>query len=361
VISGNIGDGIALLGLAAQGNVVQGNYIGLNVSGSAPLPNSGAGIHMLRTGANTIGGQTGEGNVISGNGAAGISIRLAESVNNVIQGNFIGTESSGKFPIPNQGPGLLISESARNNLVGGTDPGSANVLAFNKGDGVLVQDAGTTGNTVIGNSIHSNGRLGIDLGADGVTPNDVGDGDTGPNRLQNYPVITNVVYLSNNTIVQGYLRSSTNGSFSIDVYANGATEQSGYGEGQFYLGNVDVDTDENGFTQFAFSAGNAFSNQFFTATALNYDTGDTSEFSAAMGGIRITSVQRVGNQYHVSFSTRTNHTYVPEFTTNLNSSTGWTPVVVPPQPIQGTGGVITVADLFAGMDRMRIYRVREQP
>jgi hypothetical protein len=364
VISGNGGHGIQLPNLDASHNVIQGNYIGLNAAGASAIPNQGFGI-VTAARETTIGGsEAGARNVISGNASGGVAF-VGDAITNVLHGNFIGTDDSGQFGVPNRGPGALLISSARNNFIGGTTPGEGNIIAFNTGDGVLVE-GNPVGNAIQGNSIHSNGKLGINLKltteATGlVTPNDVGDNDGGPNNLQNYPVITNVVYLSNNTIIQGYLRSSTNGSFSIDVYANVATEQSGYGEGQFYLGNVDVDTDESGFTEFAFSAGSAFSNQFFTATALNYATADTSEFSAAMGGIRITAIERIASQYRVSFSTITNRTYVLQRASNLDSSMSWSPVVVPPQPIQGTGGIVTVSDTTPGTDTMRVYRVFQQP
>jgi titin len=367
IISGNAGAGIQVGGASAVGNVIQGNYVGINVAGTAAVPNSLCGIQLTGAAtATTVGGsEPGAANIISGNGgvepllSAGIIITGPGTTNNVVHGNLIGTDASGRFRVPNQQAGVRIAGANRNHI-GGTTSGEGNLIAFNGEGGVVIEFEGA-GNAIIGNSIHSNGELGIDLGGDGVTSNDVGDGDTGPNGLQNYPVITNIVYLSNNTIIQGYLRSSTNGSFSIDVYANVATEQRGYGEGQFYLGNVDVDTDENGFTEFAFSAGNTFSNQFFTATALNYDTADTSEFSAAMGGIRITAIERIASQYRVSFSTITNRTYVLQFATNLNSSMSWSPVVLPPQPIQGTGGIVTVSDTAPSTDSVRIYRVFQQP
>ena len=372
VVSGNGGHGIEVYpGQAAgsYGHVIQGNFVGVDVSGAVALPNGAFGV-AVGTQRTTVGGsEPGAGNVISGNRAGGVSIGslggLGASTTNVVHGNLIGTDPSGIFGVPNRGPGILLTAPARNNFIGGIDPAEANVIAFNAGDGVLVI-SNSAGNAILGNSIHSNGRLGINLkpAAEGegvVTVNDIGDSDTGPNNLQNYPVITNVVYLANNTIIQGFLRSATNESFSIDVYANVATEQSGYGEGQFYLGNVDVDTDESGFTEFAYSAGNTYSNQFFTATALNYDTADTSEFSAAMGGIRITAIERIASQYRVSFSTITNRTYVLQRASSLNSSMSWSPVVLPPQPIQGTGGIVTVSDMTPSTDTMRIYRVFQQP
>jgi titin len=375
VISGNVGHGIQIDPVStasSYGHVVQGNYVGVDGSGAVALGNGGFGI-VVGARLTTVGGSdAGAGNVISGNRAGGVMVGFGGTLGsiattNVLHGNRIGTSASGEFGVPNTGPGIVLNSFARNNFIGGTDPGEANAIAFNTGDGVLVV-SNATGNPIQGNSIYSNGRLGINLKPIGegdglVTPNDLGDSDSGPNNLQNFPVITNVVYLANSTIIQGYLRSSTNGSFAIDVYANIATESSGYGEGQFYLGNVDVDTDDDGLAEFAFVASGAYSNQFFTATALNYDTGDTSEFSAAMGGIRITSVRPAGIYYEVSFSTRTNHSYLLQRTTSLGPAIAWSTVPFP-QPIPATGGIVTVTDPTPpppAPHRLLIYRVLEQP
>jgi titin len=372
VISGNRSHGIQIdPGSAApsSGHVVQGNYVGVDVSGAVALPNGGFGI-ALGARETTIGGfVAGAGNIVSGNSAGGIFLgtigpfSTGMTVTNLLYGNFIGTDSSGKFGVPNTGPGVLLASPARNNFVGGTGAGEANTMAFNKCDGVLAL-SNAVGNPIQGNSIHSNGRLGINLKPliepdNAVTPNDVGDADTGPNNLQNFPVITNVVYLASSTVIQGYLLSSTNRSFSIDVYANVATENSGYGEGQFYVGNVDASTDASGLTEFAFVASATYSNQFFTAAATDKTTGDTSEFSAGMGGIRITSIRYLSAFTEVSFTTIINHTYHLQRANSLTPPISWSSLATP-APIYGTGGVITVPDPTAGVNT-RFYRVLQDP
>src|SRR3989304_931963 len=94
-----------------------------------------------------------------------------------------------------------------------------NTIAFNGADGVWIRDAATGGNRVLRNAIYSNGGLGIDLELNGVTANDgPGDADAGPNGLQNYPVL----------------------------YAPGAADAAGFGEGQRYLGFANVNTDAAG-------------------------------------------------------------------------------------------------------------------
>src|SRR5207244_3161734 len=83
---------------------------------------------------------------------------------------------------------------ALNSLIGGTQTGAGNVISGNAENGVFIGGGTTTGNAIFRNSIYSNGSLGIDLGGNGVTPNDPpGDFDTGPNNLQNFPTLTSAV------------------------------------------------------------------------------------------------------------------------------------------------------------------------
>jgi hypothetical protein len=100
--------------------------------------------------------------------------------------------------------GIRISSSAHDNTIGGTAAGDGNTIAFNSSLGVALVGSpfsAGTGNAIVGNSIFSNGGLGIDLGEDGVTANDHCDPDTGPNSLQNYPVATNVTSVDGTTTI----------------------------------------------------------------------------------------------------------------------------------------------------------------
>lgn len=178
VISGNVGPGIQVGGSDAIGNVIQGNLIGVNALHTGAVPNTTWGVLIVNGSFTTVGGsEAGAGNVISGNQSGGLWIAGFYAVTNVLHGNFIGTDYSGQFSIPNRGPGVHLASLARNNFVGGTTSGERNVIAFNIGDGVLVHpDA--IGNPILANSIHSNARLGINLQPAGegngmVTANDV--------------------------------------------------------------------------------------------------------------------------------------------------------------------------------------------
>ena len=95
------------------------------------------------------------------------------------------------------------------------------------------------------NTIFSNTGLGIDLGGDGVTQNDPGDGDTIPNALQNFPIITSVTGDSSQTTITGTLNSTPNSTFFLDFYSSSTCDPSGNGEGAtpFGLGSIAIGTD----------------------------------------------------------------------------------------------------------------------
>ena len=195
LISGNA-NGIQLNN--ASSNLIQGNHIGTNVNGDAALPNTGQGIVVYGGGSNnTIGGTAaGAGNVISGNSSGrGIEIRDPGANGNIVQGNKIGTNAAGMGRVPNQ-IGVSIAFGPDNNIIGGTAANEGNLIAYNTTDGMHLVQTGdpTLNNSILGNAFHSNGSLGIDLNDDGVTSNDGGDGDSGPNDLLNFPLLTAAIH-----------------------------------------------------------------------------------------------------------------------------------------------------------------------
>ena len=158
VISGNTAQGVIILGAAATGNVVSGNFIGSNVSGTARIPNGFAGVAVTNGASNnTIGGTTaGAGNLISGNTGPGVSINTAGTTGNTVAGNFIGTNAAGSAALFNGNSGIVLNAGTTNNTVGGTTAAARNVISGNNQSGVNVSGAGTTGNTVAGNYIGTN-------------------------------------------------------------------------------------------------------------------------------------------------------------------------------------------------------------
>src|SRR5262249_2884172 len=143
------------------GNLVQGNFIGTNVNGAAPLANGTNGV-MIHLGAlgNTVGGAApGAGNVLSGNTLDGVDLEDTGTSGNVIAGNVIGTDVSGNVALPNRVEGVFVGLGASGNTVGGTAPGSGNLISgqSNQGSyGVVLRFAGTANNVVQGNRIGTN-------------------------------------------------------------------------------------------------------------------------------------------------------------------------------------------------------------
>ncbi|MCA9438863.1 MAG: right-handed parallel beta-helix repeat-containing protein, partial [Candidatus Omnitrophica bacterium] len=206
--NGVFGIGVQL----ADRNIVQGNYIGIGADGSTPLGNRGTtlggtgdGIFLEKASSNTI-----VDNVVSNNNSNGIHL-FDNSNENVVQGNYVGTDANGALGRPNAGRGVNISRGSSNNLVGGETEGAGNVVAFSADHGVRVREG--TANAILGNSIHSNDLLGIQLNNDGVTLNDPLDVDVGPNGLQNFPEIRSATTTESEVTVQGVLNSTPDTEF----------------------------------------------------------------------------------------------------------------------------------------------------
>jgi hypothetical protein len=294
VITNSGNEGINLTGTGATGTVIQGNIIGLDPDGSTGSGNTDVGIAVLSGAHNTtIGGTDPQArNIISMN-YEGIEIN---SNNNVVQGNYIGTDITGLLARGNRlDDGVEIKAGASGNLIGGTAAGAGNLIAFNALDGVNVVSG--SDNTVLGNLIHSNTGLGIDLGTSGVTANDTDDADTGANSLQNYPVITQAEITGTDLTLSGSLDTDgLNTQYRIEFYGNAAgTQDATNGEGRVYLGSITVTTDGSGdaaFTNITLSGVTLVAGDYVTATATRITDpgqvgtddqlayGDTSEYAA---------------------------------------------------------------------------------
>lgn len=278
IISGN-GVGISISGasVASEGNVVLGNFIGTNAQGTISLGNlDGVRISVNATN-NTIGGTTPEArNVISGNTQYGIRLEGSGVAGNDVSGNFIGLGADGTSPLGNTSHGVFIAGSASNNCIGGADIDAGNTIAFNGGCGISVLNG--IANVILSNAIFSNDSLGIDLGLNGVTPNDPGDVDIGANTMQNFPVLT----LATSGSITGTLNSTSNTVFILQFFANTACDTSGYGEGKNLVGSTTVTTDSNGECNFTATLSVPMAHgQSLTATATD-SSGNTSEFSLCL-------------------------------------------------------------------------------
>jgi IPT/TIG domain/S-layer homology domain len=287
VIAGGA-NGIFLQG--SSGKVARGNYVGTDATGTVVLGLSQSAMDVSGT-SHTVGGPNpGDGNVLAG---AGFYQGLAlGGSGHVVYGNFIGTDITGTLDLGSDRVG--ISAFGTDITIGGTQAGQGNTVAFNGavfgsgGVSVSGQRVRIRGNRIYGNhpTTGANG-LGIDLstgGNDGVTPNDPGDGDAGPNDHQNFPLLTSAgptLGEGSGTHIVGLLNSEPSLTYDIDFYSNPpcASRPQEYVEGQDYIGSTQVTTDGSGNASidvtlpFTVEAGARI-----TATATD-PNGNTSEFS----------------------------------------------------------------------------------
>jgi CSLREA domain-containing protein len=353
LISGNASSGI----LTSSDNLIRGNYIGTDVTGLLDRGNAGSGISSgTDSSVVTIGGTAPEArNVISGNNGTGIGWGDEGANNDVIQGNYIGVGSDGTTALGNSNSGIALSGD--NNTIGGTAAGAGNVIAFNGGasnPGVFVGTTATD-NELRGNSIHSNGGLGIDLDPFGVTPNDLDDPDGGANLGQNFPLLGTAEVTAGAVTVTGSLNSVPSSTFTLDFYSNpscNAAAPNNHGEGRTYLGELTpVTTNAGGDATFTFTSDGTpavSAGEVITATATDAN-GNTSEFSACLTvsavppGISIGDASVLEGNSRTSTATftvtRTGDTSGPSsvnFATSNGSATA-------PSDYQATSGTVTFA------------------
>ncbi|MEP7339749.1 MAG: putative Ig domain-containing protein [Acidobacteriota bacterium] len=151
-ISGNGQDGVQITGGASTGNTLQGNFIGVDNTGTAAAPNTQNGVNINGAPNNTVGGTAaGAGNVISGNGVTNVLISGASASGNQMQGNIIGLDATGMLPFSTT-DGVAI-DSAPGNTIGGTANGASNIISGHTRFGVNIFGAAASGNTVQGNFI----------------------------------------------------------------------------------------------------------------------------------------------------------------------------------------------------------------
>ncbi|MEQ8764687.1 MAG: right-handed parallel beta-helix repeat-containing protein [Planctomycetota bacterium] len=294
-----IGENIELVD--ATDTIVEGNFIGVEADGRTVVSQRGpTGIEVRGSVGSVI-----RNNVIGGIRVVGVNHYSGQlfgrgievwstTEDTTIENNSIGIDPSGQFPIPNL-LGIEVKpwtyrEIPVGTVIGG-DGSRGNRIAFNEREGVRVYD-GVIDAVIRGNEIFFNGALGIDLlawgGATGVTPNDVGDGDTGANDLQNFPVIQKATRLEGSTKVRATLDSLPNETFVVELFASTTVDSSGFGEAQRFLGAVTVQTDASGHAdlqvqlQAATQVGEWISS---TATLVG---GGTSELSASVRVVPMT-------------------------------------------------------------------------
>ncbi len=254
VISGN-GEAIRANSSVAD-TAIEGNYVGTDAAGTGALPN-GAGVDFYGGGDqnNVVGGTVaGARNVISGNSADGVGLFNTGTTANTIEGNYIGTDTTGSAPLPNAGPGVDVLTGATDNTIGGTIAGSGNVIA-NNSTGVAVDGSTTLGNSILGNSIFASSSLaGITL-------------TSGGNNNEPAPAITTIFTSGGTTTIAGAVGAGTH---RIEVFQNPSC---GDPEGETFVGTTTTST-----TSWSISVP-AISSPALTATSTDTSTGNTSQFS----------------------------------------------------------------------------------
>jgi titin len=155
VISGNNDQGVGMWNSDTSNNVIQGNFIGTDASGTVAMPNLYSGVHLNGPHHNQV-----IGNLISANGYSGVELCCTpETSYNTVIGNFIGTDVSGQFALGNSSEGVVVSAGAHDNVIGGVNPGESellfpgNLISGNGSNGISLWDGGTNNNTIAGNLI----------------------------------------------------------------------------------------------------------------------------------------------------------------------------------------------------------------
>ncbi len=223
-------NGLVIFGFA-DGVKVLSSYIGVT-SGGLAAGNGDDGVDTNGAALVEI-----DGNVISDNVGSGIQLE-GDAV--TITANKIGVGIDGSTPMGNGGEGIFVTAGATASVIGGTSSSDANIFAYNGRDGIYLNSVSPPdGITILGNTIHDNAGLGIDLGTDGVTGNDPGDGDLGANGLLNFPEITSVSRVGSDLVVNLSLDAPA-GNYRVELFGNRAADPSGNGEGDTLLGSAAI-------------------------------------------------------------------------------------------------------------------------
>jgi len=303
-IGGNRGHGVSVVGATALLNILDRNFIGGPIDFFEEEPftgNFGHGVFIDGAPRTIISGDYGGGGAgihlgaIASNRGDGVHITGEGAVGTGVQTTFIGAAVFELFDpetfeflpttveLPNGGSGVRIAGGASETLIGGIEQGQGNRIHANLGDGVTIDGNDTLQNRILGNSIAGNGQLGIDLGGDGPTLNDLQDADTGANALQNTPELFHVARLETGELsVLGHLHSAANMTYRIELFSSDQFDESSFGEGATFISAFDVTTNDDGNAPFSVLLPPDTDATAVTATATNAD-GNTSEFSRDPG------------------------------------------------------------------------------
>ncbi len=252
VISGNTQYGVALDGSAS--NSVVGNYIGTDLSGTVAIPNAIAGVYVETSSSGTIIGGTlsGAGNVISGNSGDGLAI---DANHPTMQGNLIGVDAKGTGVLGNLIFGIQV-QGGTNNVIGGQQPGAANIID-NNGTGIQVSAAACT---IEANSIYGAGAALL----------------VNSTSSHSAPTISVAMSTRDAASISGTVHGAANSTLLVELFAS-RTCPSGQSQGETFLGSTSIATDGSGNGHFD-AVFPVAATGFGTATATSTTLG-TSAFS----------------------------------------------------------------------------------
>lgn len=291
LISANYAEGVHVTGPIqpgqVQSHIISDCYIGTDISGTIDLGNIHEGVCLSEgTILNLV-----SNNIISGNDYDGVGIQGFDNTQyeappiqtdyNTVADNIIGLDVN-LNPLGNTMHGVAIGEygpsqwgcAANNDIIG-------NTISDNGGDGVAVWEhwvdaVNADNNHITMNNIYNNIGLGIDLQNNGVTPNDVGDPDEGPNIYLNRPIIDSAIYTATSTTVYGTIDIDSDPTLAIpEIFYVSVADPSGTGEGDQFLGFSNT-PDAAGKWTFTTSSLNA--GDLISATVSDYQH-NSSEFS----------------------------------------------------------------------------------
>ena len=303
IISGNLYTGVTLE-QGASGSQITNCFIGLSAF-YLPLPNGADGADILDSGGNTL-----SNNIIDSNFLDGVLLQGTAAQRNILTGN----------TILNSATGVETQAGASNNVIGGAAAAAGNAIFGNDVAGISISGDGSAGNQISSNQIYSNGAYGVSItsadnqvtanilngnGVNGVFVGasdgsryavrvpirfnsiyDNGDlgiwldgkGASGANNLQPAPVLLTASAVAGNALVLGTLNAAPNKTYEIQFFTNFSPDPSGFGEGQIYLGSLNVTTNATGSASVNTTL-NAVDTGLFLSSIVTDPDGNTSAFS----------------------------------------------------------------------------------
>lgn len=239
-VSQNNLDGIQITG---NSNILKGNFIGLAIE------NCGKPVYTPEVAQNKspLTGDVPQGEAEEGAGQDAVPSAPAGGCQLMPDRR----DGKGCQLISNQRYGILIYGDAKNNIIKGDAKEEYNTIQLNGTAGIrLTGSAASTGNLLSPNIFNRNWGLGIDLASEGVTPNDDGDLDAGPNDILNSPEIL-LVHVRNrfdgNEIKTVKVYGKAPAGKKVEFYIGDTLELEGLAEGKQYITNTTLPANDDNY------------------------------------------------------------------------------------------------------------------